>query len=307
MKTSTDRGQSWGKAQFLTDKGYANAKAIFDEQRNNLVVQYSRNKPAAVFQITSKDHGKTWSKQVEIKEATECGGGGVGGGGQRTMTEGGRMLWYSDAPGCIWYSDDGGKTYGTFKGVNGWNEASFVSIAQHSIYANGRAHGNKPNRVNYKSHDDGKSWTSSESDLKDPVTHGEVRGTAIGLAAGHIPDGGTTKTIYESEPVGIDGSQRETDPAMLGGRRRKGGDCPGRACARARLTLRCSLDGGKSFPYSIVVNGDHRAEYSALHYFGTASGPQLLVAWTYLDNFDTTAGEHILTSVYPIDWCKGGK
>jgi len=221
MKTSTDRGHSWGKAQFLSDKGYANAKAIFDEKRNTLVVQYSRNKPAAVFQITSKDHGKTWSKQVEIKVATECGGGGVGGGGQRIMTDSGRMLWYSDAPGCIWYSDDGGKTYDKFKGVNGWNEASFVSIAQHSIYANGRAHGNKPNRVNYKSHDDGKTWTSSESDLKDPVTHGVVRGTAIGLAAGHIPDGGTTKTIYESEPVGIDNKH-----------------CPGRACARARLTLR---------------------------------------------------------------------
>jgi len=134
------------------------------------------------------------------------------------------------------------------------------------------------------------TFTSSASDLKDPVTHGEVRGTAIGLTAGHIPDGGTTKTIYESEPVGIDDK-----------------DCPGRACARAKLTLRCSLDGGKSFPHSIVVNGDHRAEYSALHYFGTASGPQLLVAWTYLNTFDTTDGEHILTSVYPIDWCKGGK
>jgi len=140
MKTSTDRGHSWGKAQFLTDVGYANAKAIFDEKRNTLVVQYGKNSPARVYQITSKDHGKTWSKQVEIKEATECGGGGVGGGGQRTMTESGRMLWYSDAPGCIWYSDDGGKTYKSHKGVNGWNEASFVSIAQHSIYANGRAH-----------------------------------------------------------------------------------------------------------------------------------------------------------------------
>ena len=283
MKTSTDRGATWGKTKYITDKGYANAKAIFDSARNTLVVQYSKNNEA-VYQITSVDHGESWSDQHEIKEATECGGGGVGGGGSRTITKTGRMLWYSDSPGCIWYSDDGGKTYKTEevhgeKGQKLENEVSFAALSSGSIYANGRSMNKDwaPNRMDFKSFDDGIHWTVRKSELVDPTSQGEIRQTARGLVAGSVNKAHNISTLYSSEPAGTSEG------------------------ARSKLVVSCSLDGGRTWPHSIGVNGDKRAEYSALLYH---SG-HLVVAWGWNDNFEHTVGEQVLSTVIPIHWCEG--
>jgi hypothetical protein len=278
MKTSTDKGSTWGKTQYLTEKGYANAKAIFDSQRNTLVVQYSRYDPSTVYQVTTQDHGETWSKPEELKEATACGGGGSGGGGQRTITSTGRLLWYSDAPRCIWYSDDGGKTYKTHEVKELSNEVSFAALSSGSIYANGRSTNEdwSPHRIDYKSINGGLDWSVRESELEDPTVKGQVRQTARGLTAGSVNKVHNISTLYSSEPVGISDSPR------------------------AKLVVSCSLDGGKTWPHSININGDKRAEYSSLKYHSA----HLTVAWGYNDNFDSTVGEQILSTVIPTHWCQ---
>merc|ERR1711871_132056 len=159
MTTSKDKGATWEKSKFLTGKGYANAKAVFDSSRNTLVVQYSKN-GKGVYQVTSKDHGASWSKQTKVEVANKCGGGGNGGGGQRAITKTGRMIFYSDTPGCIWYSDDGGKTYKTAPHDPMRNEVSFVSLSDGSLYGNGRSTNPSwaPHRIDYRS-DNGIHWT----------------------------------------------------------------------------------------------------------------------------------------------------
>lgn len=285
MKTSTDKGQTWGSTKYLTGKGYANAKAIFDASRNTLVVQYSKNNEG-IYQVTSDDHGVTWSKQEEVEVATKCGGGGAGGGGSRTITKAGRMIWYSDAPGCIWYSDDGGKTYQTTPHDPMKNEVSFAALSDGTVYANGRSTNPDwaPHRIDYVS-STGVHWDSSKSALVDPSYKGKTRQTARGLVAGDVNSAHNISTLYSSEPAGM-----------------TNGDCPSdTSCPRARLVVSCSLDGGKTWPHSISINGNQRAEYSDLVYYRG----HVIVAWGWNDNFEHTVGEQILSKVIPIHWCQG--
>lgn len=280
MTTSTDKGATWGKSKFLTEKGYGNAKAVFDSSRNTLVVQYSKNSKG-VYQVTTTNHGASWSKQTEVEVATKCGGGGVAGGGQRTITKTGRILFYSDGPGCIWYSDDGGKTYKTAPHDPMKNEVSFVTLSDGSVYGNGRSANPSwaPHRIDYRSTNNGIHWTVSKSALVDPSGpsveqvggKSGTRQTACGLAAGH------KNTVFWSEPAG------------------------GKDGARQDLKVFCSTDGGKTWPHSISVDGEARAEYSSIK----LAGNSLIVTFGWNSVFGHTVGGNILSAVVPTHWCPG--
>ena len=62
------------------------------------------------------------------------------------------------------------------------------------------------------------------------------------------------------------------------------------------------MDGGKTWPHSTNINGDKRAEYSALAHYNNGD---LVVAWGYNDVFGHTVGEHILVTTIKTGWCEG--
>merc|ERR1711907_496611 len=196
------------------------------------------------------------------------------------------MGWYSDAPGCIRYSDDGGKTYQTtpVHGPPGYkleNEVSFAALSDGSVYANGRAANAEwaPHRMDFWSKDNGMRWNVSKSELEEPVYNGEMRQTSRGLIAGHVNSAHQISTLYSSEPAG------------------------GPDSARSRMVVSCSLDGGKTWPHSTTINGNQRAEYSTLWLSG--SNARLVAAWGWNDSFGHTVGEQILSIVIKTNWCLG--
>lgn len=66
---------------------------------------------------------------------------------------------------------------------------------------------------------------------------------------------------------------------------------------RKELTLRCSLDGGSTWPGIRVINGDNPAAYSALQQLPAPPGTakQLLVVWE--------SGNTMIAETISVDWC----
>ena len=292
VATSTDKGLTWGKSQFLADgkKGLEGVNAIFDTVVDSLVVQYSTyEEPKKTYQIKSKDHAESWKGAVDLTDQLkDCDVGETA--GARVQTGTGRLLWYSGVGGCVWYSDDHGATYKTHsadaKGHDAprklTNEVSFTVVTNKTsntshVFANGRAVFKdwKPNRINYVSHDDGLTWVASKSDLKDPYNPDGTLNTEERSLL--FEDG----VLYAAEPKGTkDGSLRE-------------------------LILSCSKDGGKTWPKSININGAHYAGYSSLGWRspGKNQPKTLLVVWDHERDDVHTVGAAPLSQVIDTNWC----
>ena len=91
-------------------------------------------------------------------------------------------------------------------------------------------------------------------------------------------------TLYFSEPVGAN---------------------------RTNLVMRCSHDGGKTWPGRLPVNGNGPAAYSALLPIATGAdaageskhGYKLLVMWEQFPNHGPPAS--FLVQTVDVDWCLG--
>jgi hypothetical protein len=195
MKSSRDGGTSWSALQVVSPSGrtgYANGAAIYDRRRDQIVLQYqlvplSSTSPmvnVSYFQILSYDDAKTWTTPLDITEQLrgcnpDSGNMQAQSAGNKVQTGSGRLLFAGHGHGhgsdnaigvCLWYSDDGGATYKTAPLKDGKGEVSVANTEMHlnRLLINGR--GNNfdwfPHRTDYRSGDDGNSWSApSKSEL----------------------------------------------------------------------------------------------------------------------------------------------
>jgi hypothetical protein len=257
MAVSSDNGKTW-KHQFPAGdpKGVRGSNMIYDRVTKNLVLQYHTIEDSKLYQVMTPDHGHHWSKPVEIK-LDHCKVTGET-AGQRIQTSTGRLLWYGGGadsgkyPPCIWYSDDHGKTYHSKVSPGPSNEVSFALTSTSQIYANGRAVVGKwqPNRIDYRSDDNGLTWTKTKSTLTEPEAGQECERGLV-----YNPGNGI---MYTSEPKGNK-------------------DHP-----RADLETKCSKNNGKVWHNSSIVGGDDVAGYSSI---GPLADGTILIVWDYDSNY----------------------
>ena len=294
--TSTDKGLTWGKSQFLAGgkKGLEGVNAIFDKVTGHLVVQYQSGESLdskKTYQTKSFDHGTSWKTTVELTDQLKgCEVGETA--GPRVQTASGRLLWYSGKGSCVWYSDDHGATYkthaaqvphvrdgGKFHLLK--NEVSFSVVDEGNssyIFASGRSiyPDWQPYRINYVSKDDGITWEASKSALKDPMQPKSAGGHVNTEERALLYAGGK---LWTAEPKGTeDGSLRQ-------------------------LILSCSSDGGKTWPKSTNINGAHYAGYSNLGWLnhGKNQKNELLVVWDHEKDDAHTVGAAPLSQVVNTD------
>ena len=284
MKTSWDGGKTWGNFQVLSPKGetgHSCAHGVYDAAGETLIVQWSHfgtntTRPAThvrQWQMTSTDDGQSWTWPEDISaQIAGCSASADNqmylSAGSKIQTHTGRMLWPAHSFGgyaCVWYSDDGGKTYNTSNILAKANEISVAEVAvkngRHQILMDGRGSDKawKPHRTRYWSTDDGAHWGKGQaSALLDDAGSGCER--ALINVEG---------TLFTSEPQG-----------------------PG----RTKMVLQCSTDNGKTFPKSHVVNGDLSGGYSALLGASDLVKGGLLMLWEN-DDGNQYAG------VIATDWC----
>eukprot|EP01147_Barroeca_monosierra_P001630 gene1630-4765_t len=257
--SSTDGGQSWHNYTVLSPgKGFAGAAAIYDRVRKHVVLQFqfiaggktSPIRNTTYYQQISFDDGLSWSKPQDITGQLrgcqfESDNQMIQSAGNKVQSSTGRLLFAGhDHTGhvCIWYSDDGGKSYRTSQFLQG-NEISITEAEKGKLVMNGRSQqfSWSPHRAEYWSTDDGVTWTSpSKSALKDP-SDGACERSLLNI----------DNILYSSEP---------TLPKRQG------------------LVIQCSKDAGKSWESSRGINGDDSAGYSDI---ANAKHGKLLVVWEY--------------------------
>ena len=127
---------------------------------------------------------------------------------------------------CLWYSDDGGKTYTTTDFIKG-AEASITEVEPGLLLLNGRAGSFSwaPNRTRHWSTDNGASWGHPQ-----PSPLLDVPGCEASLI-------NVQGILYSSEP---------------------------RFSGRRSLRVSCSRDRARTWPFAKVVNGNNSAAYSDL-------------------------------------------
>lgn len=291
MKSSSTHGVNWGNFTTLSPegkKGYGECKGLFDVHRRQLVVQYSHTPSGdsaqtagkSFYQITSTNHGKTWSNPQNLTaDISGCDAGDAKPrmmAGNRLQTSSGRLLWGGESSGapCFWYSDDGGKTYQVTKrqkSLNSPNEFSLVQTATAGqIYMNSRKGSGcteTNHRRQYISNDDGVTWTGPTcSSLLDAVNqHGH------GCQASMTNVGGR---LFFLNPGGKTGED-----------------------ARSDMQVHCSKDNGKSWGSTYHVSSTHDGGYSDLIYMGDKDKNPLLLGFQNSDH------SNILTVAISLGWC----
>jgi hypothetical protein len=254
MKSSGNGGISWSGLQVISPSGgagYANGAGIYDRHRDQIVLQYqfiphSSTAPmvnVSYFQVISRDDSKTWSPPVDITEQLrgcnpDSGNMQAQSAGNKVQTSSGRLLFAGHGHGsgsmgvCLWYSDDGGVTYKTNPVKDGKGEVSVANTVMHlsSLLINGR--GNNfdwfPHRTDYRSSDDGDSWS--------PPSKSEL-----------LEDG--NKACERALIQGYNGTMFSSEPDL---KKRRG------------MTISCSKDYGVTWPKTTDIDGDNDGGYSDL-------------------------------------------
>ena len=114
-KFSEDFGKTWGPMTVLTPKrGHSHPQAVYDRKRKQVLLQYQYHPSvdpefnSTMFQLTSTDDGKTWSKKRDITSLLEqCNPDAphdmqVGTAGAKIQTSSGRILFVGHAKGTGW-------------------------------------------------------------------------------------------------------------------------------------------------------------------------------------------------------------
>lgn len=285
-KTSTDGGHTWHNYTVLTPISYSHGAVVYDAIRRRVVMQYQFHPSpdpelnSTLFQRFSNDDGLTWSTPKNMNHImARCDPQApqqmqVQSAGSKVQTGSGRIIFTGHngaGQSCVWYTDDGGETYNSTAPFPG-NEISVAELSNDGSFLtlNGRGRDPwKPNRTEYYSHDGGKTWS-------DPRPGKLVDNSQFGCEAALVSTdppasapAGSNRTLFWSEPSGE---------------------------KRTGLKLRCSLDGGRTWPGILPVDGDNAAAYSALLVLPTKKD-RLLVVWESDDGF--------LSTRVGLGWCPG--
>jgi hypothetical protein len=287
-KASSDLGESWTNWTVHTPVQYSHGKAIFDRVAKQVVLQYQHHPStnpelnSSYLQRVSTDDGLSWGPERDITD--QLAGCNpyrpiemeVESAGSSIQTAAGRLIFtghskHNDS--CTWYSDDHGATYRTSNRFVG-NEISVAELAPGHLVMNGRggSHPWNPNRTRYRSTDDGATWGPGEASV---LTDNNEFGCEAALIAVNVSTGGSDTTVlFFAEPIGK---------------------------SRTDLVLRCSLDGGDTWPHRRAVNGHEAAAYSAIAALpvsrgrGDSAGTELLLVWE--------SGNTFIAQKVGIGWC----
>ena len=295
MKSSQDSGDTWTNFQVTTPggiegKNFSGCKVVYDRIGKTLILQYfyfpsgesSDTRGASLYQKTSKDHGKSWSSPENItdvlKPCAAANGAMVSGvAGNRIQTPTGRIIFGGfgyHGQRCLWYSDDGGKTYKS-NGLHGerTNEWS-IALADNRtgrLLINSRGN---PFRENYWSGDNGLTWTDAkQSDLRDSINshnHG-----------------------CEASLTNIDNRLFFFNPSGQG------------KDARTKMVVRCSHDHGTHWHHSYPITSTDQGGYSdMLHVYHQKEGKTLMLAWGYNKNDESQPPDrNIYIEHIDTKWC----
>ena len=288
-KLSADNGTTWGPMKVLTPIAHSHGQVVYDAVRQRVLLHYQLHPNvdptinSTLFQRLSHDDGATWGSERAITPLlARCNPEApqnmqVGSAGSKVQTASGRIIFLGHANGvaCRWWTDDGGETYNPSLPYVG-NEASVAETGAGQIYMNARGltYAWKGNRTSYFSSDDGADFSSP---VACPVREDAPFGCSAGLVADPFTPNARSaasaappRRLFLSEPSGPE---------------RKG------------LVVHCSLDGGRTWPASVRVNGEQPAAYSAMRIVRTAVRThRILVVWEEKPNFLAT---HLDTA-----WCR---
>jgi hypothetical protein len=279
--TSTD-GVNWSPIKYILDLSDSKGKPIYDQVTKTLILQYNyfgnSSDPAdnlGVFQVTSTDLGKTWSKPYSVSQFIShgCDGGPTDrvrlSAGNHVQTPSGRLIFGGFTSGkiCIWYSDDHGKTYKVSQSVPG-NENSVAALDSNNLFMTSRGHslGWNGERAAYFSHDGGVNWGTA---VKMPFPDTSKSGCAASVYTMHVKrHGKLNPVIFYTGPI---------------------------EKKRTTLAIHCSWDGGHSWNSTLLVNRGQIAAYSAISEIVENGKQKLLVVWEQKPNF--------FSYKFDIDWC----
>jgi hypothetical protein len=227
------------------------------------------------FQVISYDDAIGWTSPQDITEQLkgcnpDSGNMQAQSAGNKVQTATGRLLFAGHSHGaqdssgglrsktsairadeigvCLWYSDDHGSTYKTNPLKHGKGEVSVANteMHMHRLLINGR--GNNfawfPHRTDYRSSDDGDSWSApSKSEL--------------------LEDG--NKACERALMQGLNGTMFSSEPDL---KKRRG------------MTISCSKDYGATWPKMTDIGGDSSGGYSDL---AAIDNDTLLMVWEHND------------------------
>ena len=268
-KFSADFGDSWSPMEVLTPDhaGYSHGQVVYDAVRKQVLMQYQYHPSvdpefnSTLYQRISVDDGKTWGEAKDITPLiTRCNPDGVsnmqvGTAGAKIQTQDGRIIFVGHAKGrgCRWFTDDGGKTYDATDPYK-VNEASIAEYAPNKIYMNARGSSFswRGNRTSFWSNDDGAHFSEPQAA---PIREDASEGCSVGLVAEppSLASSSVPRRLFFSEPIG---------PKRIG------------------LVVRCSLDGGKTWPYSKAVTSPGAvAAYSSMRFVPSHEKKPLLIVW----------------------------
>merc|ERR1711871_314286 len=256
MKRSLDGGASWSEITFPFGRDVVSAQptAVYDAIRDTVVLQNIMN--GSNYQVLSHDAGQTWGPPADIGRFLGRFRGVATGPGRGLQllhpksSARGRLLFIGHhgayIEDAVWYSDDGGLSYtlssSTFPKMD---EAQLVELSDGSVMANMRNNHYLP---------------------------GNCRGVAVsnatrgyGSSFGSIyPDRALISPVCMASIISSNDALFFSNPATTAG--------------RTHMTVRSSLDDGKTWPLSqLVYSGP--AAYSCLTRVPQGGGKYVGLLW----------------------------
>jgi sialidase-1 len=234
--------------------------------------------PAAIWLLTSKDDGATWTGPVDI---TSSVGKHELGPGDGIQLQSGRLM----APvydGDI-FSDDHGRTWSSSSAASGsMSETQVVELIDGTVILNRRG---RPNRLTMKSEDDGRTWSEPvpHPSLPDPDCQGSL------IRYTREDQGYTKNRLLFSNPVA------GLDPASIQ---------PSDPRGRMNVTVRLSYDEGKTWPISKRIKRGPSA-YSSMTILPSGAIGILYEAGSMRDRFNPY--RKLVLARFNLEWLTDGR
>lgn len=253
LRRSTDGGKTWSTTQVLLPGGadaHMDPCLVVDRETGRVFLFASRwpakdhsTRGNTAWLVTSDDHGATWTPPREVSQSIapqtwRVNGFGPGSGLQLSDASAHkgrlvvpiRLLCQDTFENATLHSDDHGATWLIGKTTGQGGEFQIAEGLSGQLVSNYR---DGTRRLQATSDDAGLSWTR-------PTVHPDLPSITHGCMSSVL---GVGKVLLYTGPAGTTADKTHDN--------------------RGRLTLRRSLDGGKTWPESIQIN-DSAAGYSCL-------------------------------------------